>query len=98
MILMALDHVRVYSALPAGGPEPGLFLTRWVTHFCAPAFIFLAGTSLWLSTRVERPGVSRALVTRGRYQAMRMSAFVTEQAERGEFEDLCDERVVGHCQ
>ena len=45
MILMAIDHVRVYSGLPAGGPTAGIFFTRWVTHFVAPAFIFLAGTS-----------------------------------------------------
>jgi uncharacterized membrane protein len=44
MVLMALDHVRVYSGLPAGGPTAGIFFTRWVTHFCAPAFVFLAGT------------------------------------------------------
>jgi uncharacterized membrane protein len=37
MILMAIDHVRVYSTLPAGGPTPGIFFTRWITHFCAPA-------------------------------------------------------------
>jgi uncharacterized membrane protein len=49
MILMAIDHVRVYSGLPAGGPSPGIFFTRWVTHFCAPAFVFLAGTSYFLS-------------------------------------------------
>jgi len=48
MVLMAIDHVRVYSGLPAGGPTPGIFFTRWVTHFCAPAFIFLAGTSAGL--------------------------------------------------
>ena len=48
MVLMAIDHVRVYSGLPAGGPTPGIFFTRWVTHFCAPAFIFLAGTSAYL--------------------------------------------------
>ena len=48
MVLMALDHVRVYSGLPAGGPTPGIFLTRWVTHFCAPAFVFLSGTSAYL--------------------------------------------------
>jgi hypothetical protein len=35
-VLMAIDHVRVYSGLPAGGPEPGIFFTRWITHFCAP--------------------------------------------------------------
>ena len=36
MVLMAIDHVRVYSGLPAGGPTAGIFFTRWVTHFCAP--------------------------------------------------------------
>lgn len=50
MILMAIDHVRVFSGLPAGGPTPGIFFTRWITHFCAPAFIFLAGTSCFLSS------------------------------------------------
>jgi len=39
MVLMAIDHVRVYSGLPAGGPAAGSFFTRWVTHFVAPAFI-----------------------------------------------------------
>jgi uncharacterized membrane protein len=48
MVLMAIDHVRVYSGLPAGGPEPGIFFTRWVTHFCAPVFVFLSGTSAYL--------------------------------------------------
>ena len=45
MVLMAIDHVRVYSGVPAGGPTAGVFFTRWVTHFCAPAFVFLAGTA-----------------------------------------------------
>ena len=36
MVLMAIDHARVYSGVPAGGPEPAVFFTRWVTHFCAP--------------------------------------------------------------
>src|SRR4249919_2882110 len=48
MALMALDHVRVYSGLPAGGPTPGIFFTRWVTHFCAPGFVFFAGASAFL--------------------------------------------------
>ena len=48
MILMAIDNVRVYSGLPAGGPTPGIFFTRWVTHFVAPAFVFLAGTGAYL--------------------------------------------------
>jgi uncharacterized membrane protein len=64
MVLMAIDHVRVYSGLPAGGPTPGIFFTRWVTHFCAPAFIFLAGTSAFMYAR-RHPDVSRFLATRG---------------------------------
>src|SRR5882762_8826038 len=48
MVLMAIDHVRVYSGLPAGGPDPGIFFTRWITHFCAPAFVFFAGTAAFL--------------------------------------------------
>src|SRR5882724_5611591 len=48
MVLMAIDHVRVFSGLPAGGPSPGIFFTRWVTHFCAPAFVFFAGTGAFL--------------------------------------------------
>ena len=51
MVLMAIDHVRVYSGLPAGGPTAGIFFTRWVTHFCAPAFVFLAGTAAFLYGR-----------------------------------------------
>ncbi|MBZ5524018.1 MAG: heparan-alpha-glucosaminide N-acetyltransferase domain-containing protein [Acidobacteriia bacterium] len=67
MILMAIDHVRVYSGLPAGGPTPGIFLTRWVTHFVAPAFIFLAGTSAFLHGRklADRGALARFLLTRG---------------------------------
>jgi uncharacterized membrane protein len=64
MILMAIDHVRVFSGVPAGGPTPGVFFTRWVTHFCAPAFIFLAGTSAFLYGR-RHTNLSRFLLTRG---------------------------------
>jgi len=64
MILMAIDHVRVYSGIPAGGPEPGVFFTRWITHFCAPAFIFLAGTSAFFYGR-RHGDLSRFLLTRG---------------------------------
>ena len=67
MALMALDHVRVFSGVPAGGPTVAVFLTRWVTHFCAPAFFFLAGTSAFLrgGGRTGGPSLSRWLVTRG---------------------------------
>ncbi len=64
MILMAIDHVRVFSGVPAGGPTPGVFFTRWITHFCAPAFIFLAGTSIFLYAR-KHDHVSRYLLIRG---------------------------------
>jgi uncharacterized membrane protein len=64
MVLMAIDHVRVYSGLPAGGPTAAIFFTRWITHFCAPAFIFLAGTSAFMYA--QRHGdVRRFLLTRG---------------------------------
>jgi len=67
MVLMAIDHVRVYSGLPPGGPTPGIFFTRWVTHFCAPAFVFLAGTSAFLlGVKLNnRPALSRFLLIRG---------------------------------
>jgi len=64
MVLMAIDHVRVYAGIPAGGSTVGLFFTRWVTHFCAPAFVFLAGTSAFLFGQ-RHDGLSRFLVTRG---------------------------------
>lgn len=64
MILMAIDHVRVYSGVPAGGPAPGIFFTRWVTHFCAPAFFFLAGTSAFFYAR-KHVDLSRHLLIRG---------------------------------
>jgi len=64
MVIMAIDHVRVYSGLPAGGPTPGIFFTRWITHFCAPAFIFLAGTSIFFYAR-KHTDVSRFLIIRG---------------------------------
>jgi len=67
MILMAIDHVRVYSGVPAGGPSPGVFFTRWITHFVAPAFLFLAGTSAYLHGRKlgSRGALSKFLLVRG---------------------------------
>ena len=67
MVLMAIDHVRVYAGVPPGGPTPGVFFTRWVTHFCAPAFVFLAGTAAFLyGRRVDsRRALASFLLTRG---------------------------------
>ena len=64
MVLMAIDHVRVYSGLPAGGPTAGIFFTRWITHFVAPAFIFLAGTSAFFYGR-KHSDLSKFLLGRG---------------------------------
>jgi uncharacterized membrane protein len=67
MIIMAIDHVRVYSGIPAGGPTAGIFFTRWITHFCAPAFVFFAGTSafLYFQKTNSKSDVARFLITRG---------------------------------
>jgi uncharacterized membrane protein len=67
MVLMAVDHVRVFSGLPAGGPTPGIFFTRWITHFCAPAFVFLAGTAAFLhgSKLGDSGALARFLLLRG---------------------------------
>lgn len=67
MVLMAIDHVRVYAGVPPGGPTPGVFFTRWVTHFCAPAFVFLAGTAAYLYRQKadSTAALSRFLLTRG---------------------------------
>ncbi len=66
-VLMAIDHVRVYSGVPAGGPDVGIFLTRWVTHFVAPMFCFFAGTSAYLHGRKlgDLGALARFLFTRG---------------------------------
>ena len=66
MVLMAIDHVRVYSGVPAGGPTPAIFFTRWITHFCAPAFVFFAGTAAFLHGRkIGHHALARYLVSRG---------------------------------
>jgi uncharacterized membrane protein len=74
MIIMALDHVRDYFHADAFLYDPTdlsktnvlLFFTRWITHFCAPAFMFLSGTSAYLvGIRKGKKYLSRFLFTRG---------------------------------
>lgn len=73
MVIMALDHVRVYLSNAHFSPTDlsqttaALFLTRWVTHFCAPVFVFLAGTAAFLSSARGKPrgALARFLLTRG---------------------------------
>jgi len=72
MVLMALDHVRDYFTVARCNPmdlsctEPALFLTRWITHFCAPVFVFLAGASAGLMSGRKSPAaLGRFLLARG---------------------------------
>ena len=76
MVIMMLDHTRDfvhYAALQGFDPTDlthtsvKLFLTRWITHFCAPVFVFLAGTGAYLQIArgKSKSSLSRFLVTRG---------------------------------
>ena len=71
MVIMVLDHARDFfggsSMNPRDVHDTGLFLTRWITHFCAPIFVFLAGVSAFLygNRGRSRSEVARFLVTRG---------------------------------
>ena len=79
MVIMALDHVRdfFFKGVSAGATvatdptnlattTPALFFTRWITHFCAPVFVFLAGTSIFLmAQRKSKKELSVFLIKRG---------------------------------
>jgi uncharacterized membrane protein len=73
MVLMALDHTRDFVSYLRFAPEDmahtcaALFFTRFITHYCAPVFAFLAGAGAFLSTRQGKtiPQVSRFLFMRG---------------------------------
>jgi uncharacterized membrane protein len=75
MVIMLLDHTREFVHREALNFDPGdltrtntlLFFTRWVTHFCAPVFVFLAGTGAYLQTLrgKSKPELARFLITRG---------------------------------
>lgn len=72
MLIMAIDHTRDFFHL--GHPDtndlaittPFLFFTRWITHFCAPIFVFLSGASAYLAgTRRTKKELSTFLIKRG---------------------------------
>lgn len=73
IVVMAIDHVRDYFLTgaifdPMSQPDvsPALYLTRWITHLCAPTFVFLAGTSAGLMAARKTPTQLGAfLVKRG---------------------------------
>lgn len=75
MVLMALDHARdffhesAFSFNPSDLTQttPALFFTRWVTHFCAPVFVFLSGTSAYLSLSrgKSKSDLTKFLLSRG---------------------------------
>lgn len=74
MIIMALDHVRdyfhhdafLYNPVDLTQTNGPLFFTRWITHLCAPVFVFLAGTSAYLvGSRKGKKELSAFLLKRG---------------------------------
>ena len=73
IVLMAIDHARdmfmiqgVQDPMTGADIEPGLYITRWITHFCAPVFVLLAGTSAGLmSARKSQGELAGFLVKRG---------------------------------
>jgi uncharacterized membrane protein len=74
MVVMAIDHVRDFFHITASTDSatnlftttPQLFFTRWITHFCAPVFVFLAGTSIYLQgLRKSKKELRSFLIKRG---------------------------------
>jgi len=73
IVIMAIDHVRDFFLVggvqdPTADPNVtlALFMTRWITHFCAPVFVLLAGVSAGLMASRRSPGeLSRFVFTRG---------------------------------
>ena len=74
MVIMALDHTRDFFHITAWTDDPlnlqtttpALFFTRWITHFCAPIFVFLSGVSIYLQgLKKTKTALSVFLIKRG---------------------------------
>jgi uncharacterized membrane protein len=86
MVIMALDHVRDFMHRASMTQDPTnlqttttiLFLTRWITHLCAPAFVFLAGVSAYISfkRKDDISGSRKFLITRGLWLVVLEFTFV----------------------
>lgn len=86
MIIMALDHTRDFFHIGAMTGDPlnpetttaFLFFTRWITHFCAPSFVFLSGLSAYLSSQRKTPAqASVFLLKRGLWLVVVEVAIIT---------------------
>jgi uncharacterized membrane protein len=86
MVIMALDHIRdffhydsqLFSPEDLAKTSAALFFTRWVTHFCAPVFVLLAGTGAYLATRrgMSRRATATFLLSRGLWLVVVEMTFV----------------------
>jgi len=87
IMLMALDHVRDYFFVGSGNFDPLdvdkttalVFATRWITHFCAPTFVLLAGISAWLNgaRMADSRALAKFLLTRGLWLILLESTVVS---------------------
>lgn len=86
MIIMALDHARdllhfgalTEDPMALQTTTPYLFFTRWITHFCAPVFVFLSGTSIYLQAmRKPKKELSLFLLKRGLWLILAEVVIVT---------------------
>src|SRR5207249_4425245 len=91
MVIMMLDHTRdfihsgvfLFDPLDLSKTTVWLFLTRWITHYCAPVFVFLAGTGAYLQFAhgKSKRELSRFLISRGlwliflEFTVVRLAAF-----------------------
>src|SRR6476646_109930 len=86
MLIMALDHVRDFFHIHGADQNPvdlttttpALFFTRWITHFCAPVFVFLSGTSAFIAGQKKtKKELSLFLIKRGLWLVFVEMAIIT---------------------